>query len=554
MKKRNNILISIMLLFGLLGMTSCLNDLNVTPIDPLTQQQFNADSVFVKIYANLALTGQKGPDGSGDLSNIDEGTSSFIRLIWNLNELSTDEAMCSWGDPGVPELNFNKWSSSHDMVEGLYSRFYFGITMCNLFLSETAGATDDKLVKQRAEVRFMRALNYYYLMDMFGNVPFTEVVSTDPPKQIKRADLFAWLETELKTAETDMYAAKQAPYYRADKVAADMLLARMYLNAEIYTGTTKWNEAAEYAYKAIQSGYTLCPTYKQLFMADNAGAIDNSSVNKARNEIVFSIACHGVYTRSWGNSLYMIASTHASGMPAWGTTEGWGGNRARATLAKKFFPSGVTNDDIAAQFGKTKDGKADSLIGTVLRDKAGDDRALFWGWKTTDSKGVDPISISAYTVYKQGLAVSKWSNSRADGGVVSDPKYVDTDMPLFRLAEAYLTYAEAVLRGGTAQGGLTAFAAVNTLQTRAHVVAPKITNGNISLPLLADEWAREFYFEGRRRMDLIRFGYFGGSTSYTWDWKGGTAAGTNFSSNYNLFPIPSSDLSVNPNLVQNPGY
>lgn len=542
MNKIVNYIAGFMLLFATVGMTSCVDDLNVTPIDPSTQQVFNQDSVFVKIYANLALTGQKGAAGSGDLANIDEGTSSFIRLIWNMNEISTDEAMCSWGDPGVPELNFNKWTASHDMVEGLYARFYFGISMCNLFLSETDGATDDKTVKQRAEVRFMRALNYYFLMDMYGNVPFAEVVSTVPPKQIQRADLFVWVEKELKAAEADMYPAKQAPYYRADKVAAQLLLARMYLNAQVYTGTAKWNEAASYAYQVIQSGYTLCPTYTHLFMADNAGAVDNSTVNKATNEIILPIACDGIYTKSWGNSLFLIASTRTSGMPAWGTSEGWGGNRARAALAKKFFPNGVSNDDLSGQTAST------------LLNKAGDDRALFWGWNTSESKGVDPITIASYTVYKQGLSVRKWSNVRADNGSTHNSQFVDTDVPLLRLAEAYLTYAEAVLRGGTAQGGLTAYAAVNTLQTRAHVASPKITSTNISLPLLADEWAREFYFEGRRRMDLIRFGYYGGSSSYTWDWKGGAAAGASFSADYNLFPIPVSDLSVNPNLVQNPGF
>ena len=532
----------IMLMLSTLSITSCVDDLNVTPIDPSTQQVFNADSVFVKIYANLALTGQQGPSGSGDLANIDEGTSSFIRLIWNLNELSTDEAICSWGDPGVPELNFNKWTSSHDMVEGLYARFYFGISMCNLFLTETDGATDDKIVKQRSEVRFMRALNYFFLMDMFGNVPFAEVVSTTPPRQIDRADLFVWIESELKTALPDMYAAKQAPYYRADEVAAKMLLARMYLNAEVYTGTAKWNEAADYAYQVMQSGYTLAPDYTHLFMGDNAGTVDNSSVNKAPNEIILPIACDGTYTKSWGNALYLIASTQTSGMPAYGTSEGWSGNRARATLTKKFFPNGVSNDDLNGQDA------------TTLITKAGDDRALFWGWNTSESKGVDPITIASYTQFKQGLSVRKWSNKRADGASTKSSQFVDTDVPLFRAAEANLTYAEAVLRGGAAKGGLSAFDAVNALQTRAHVVSPKITSTNISLSLLADEWAREFYFEGRRRMDLIRFGYYGGSNSYTWDWKGGSAAGSAFSTDYNLFPIPVSDLSVNPNLVQNPGY
>lgn len=540
--KINKLIISILTLISMLGVTSCVNDLNVTPIDPSTNQTFNQDSVFVKIYADLSLTGQKGPAGSGDLSNIDEGTSSFLRLAWNLNELTTDEAICSWGDPGIPEMNFNKWTSSHSQMQGLYYRLYFEVSMCNLFLTETNGKTDDATVKQRAEVHFLRALAYYYLMDMWGNVPFTETVSTDPPEQIQRADLYTWIESELKTAEADMYEAKQAPYYRADKVAAELLLARLYLNAKVYTGTAQWDKAAEYAYKVINSGYTLCPSYKQLFMADNAGTIDGSTVNKAPNEIILPVACDGKYTKSYGNSQFMIASTHTSGMPDWGSTAGWGGNRARATLSEKFFPSGVTFDNINNETSST------------LTTLAGDDRAMFWGWPKDDNKGTDPITITTYTVYKQGLSSMKWSNVRADGGITHDTEYADTDVPLLRVAEAYLTYAEAVLRGGAVQGSLSAYDAVNALQERANETNPRITSTNISLALIADEWAREFYFEGRRRIDLIRFDYYGGSTSYTWDWKGGSAAGTAFSSDYNIFPIPTSDLTVNPNLTQNPGY
>lgn len=535
--KHNRILTTILSVILLFSLTSCVDDLNVTPIDPSTNQTFNQDSVFAKIYASLALTGQQGPSGNGDLDGIDEGTSSFIRLVWNLNELTTDEAISSWGDPGVPEMNFNKWTASHDQVEGMYSRLYFDITICNHFLEKTTGQTDEKSVKQRAEARFMRALNYFYLMDMFGSVPFTETVSTVLPQQISRADLFAWIEKELLEIEPDMYEPQQAPYYRADQVADWLLLSRLYLNAEVYTGTAHWTDAAKYAAMVINSGYTLCPTYGQLFMADNAGSIDGSTVNQARKEIILPIACDGVYTRSWGNSIFLIASTRTSGMPDWGSTAGWGGNRARAALAYKFFPNGLTDDDLSNE------------TATTLQTKAGDDRAMFWGWTTGDSKGTTPYSITKYTVFKQGLSVTKYTNVRADGGEVGDVQYTDTDVPLLRVGEAYLTYAEAVYRGGDMVNGYTALSAVNDLRTRSHAS----TLNTLSLETLCDEWSREFYFEGRRRMDLIRFGYYGGS-DYTWDWKGGSEAGSKFSVNYNLFPIPTSDLSANSNLVQNPGY
>ncbi len=547
--RHNKIIITILSIFLGVGLTSCVNDLNVTPIDPSSIQTFDQDAVFAKVYASLALSGQQGPSGKGDLSGVDEGTSSFIRLIWNLNELSTDEAICSWGDPGIPELNFNKWTASHDQVNGIYARFYFGVSLCNLFLQETASMTDAKTVKQRAEVRFLRALNYYYLMDLFGNVPFTEVVSLDPPKQISRADLFAWIETELKTIEPDLSAPRTGSYYRVDQAADWLLLARLYLNAKVYTGTANWSDAKIYAKKVMDSGYTLNPSYAQLFMADNAGTFDNST-NTAPQEIILPVACDGVQTRSWGNSLFLIASTHTTGMPGWGTTQGWGGNRARAALAKKFFPNGLTNDDLSGQIIKTKDGKSDSIYnGNILPLKAGDKRAMFWGWDVADSKSTDPVTIVNYAIYKQGLSVTKFTNLRFDGKSTSDPLYTDSDVPLFRVAEAYLTYAEASFRLG--DDPTIALTTINQLRDRTSGSAPALTSINLSGIL--DEWSREFYFEGRRRIDLIRFGDYGGS-DYTWDWKGGTATGTKFSSIYNLFPIPSSDMNVNPNLTQNPGF
>lgn len=540
---KNNRLIKLALLALVIisfGMTSCVDDLNVESIDPQTTAAFDQDAVFGKIYSSLALTGQEGPSGSGDVDGIDEGTSAFVRLVWNLNELTSDEAMCSWGDVGIPEMNFNKWSSSHDQIAGLYARLYFNVTLCNLFLKETSSKTDAKSVKQRAEARFVRALNYYYLLDMWGNVPFTTAISLDNPKQIARADLFTWIESELKAAEPDMYEPRQGSLYRVDKAANWLLLSRLYLNAKVYTGTAQWNNAAIYAKKVIDSGYKLIANYKYLFMADNGGTVDGSKVNNAPDEIIFSIGADGVKTTSYGSSLFLIASTHASGMiPTWGSSEGWAGNRARAALALKFLPAGVSDADLKNQ------------TGTTLTTKAGDDRAMFWGWPTSDTKAETPYTISDYTVFKQGLSVAKYSNIRADGGQTTNSKFTDMDVPLMRAAEAYLTYAEAVLRGGAMVSGYTALQAVNAVRSRAH--AKSLLASELTLNVMLDEWSREFYFEGRRRMDLIRFDSYGGS-DYNWDWKGGTANGTKFSAIYNLMPIPSSDLNANPNLTQNPGY
>ncbi|KAA6306931.1 RagB/SusD family nutrient uptake outer membrane protein, partial [termite gut metagenome] len=182
------------------------------------------------------------------------------------------------------------------------------------------------------------------------------------------------------------------------------------------------------------------------------------------------------------------------------------------------------------------DGVETDMVGV-----AGDDRALFF------AGGDRTVEISTVATFKEGLSVAKWSNNRSDGKTPHDPMYTDTDIPLFRLAEAYLTYAEATLRsGGSEQEALNA---VNELRKRAH--ASELAT--ISTEMILNEKAREMYFEGQRRTDLIRYGYFT-SNKYIWDWKGGQANGTSVSSFYNLYPIPVSDIIVNNNLTQNPGY
>lgn len=533
MKISNKIKISIIVLVSTVSLQSCFDDLNLTPNDPNVEQTFNQDAVFAKVYASMSLTGQEGPAGKPDINPevIDEGTSSFVRMIWNLNELPTDEAICCWlKDEGIPELNSCKWSSSTKLPKGIYARLTFGVTICNHFLDNTKGKTDDTTIRQRAEVRFIRAINYFYLMDFFANPPFAETVSTENPLQIQRADLFNYIENELLAIEPDMFNPKQAPYYRADKVANWLLLSRLYLNAKVYTGTERWNDAAIYAKKVIDdTNYTLCANYSHLFMGDNAGAIDGS-VNTAPNEIILPIATDGVQTQAYGGSMFLIASTHTGDMGNFGSNAAWGGNRARGDLARKFFPNGFipAGTDL-----------------TNVSSAAGDDRALFFAQDRTFT-----VESNGETDFKKGLSVLKFTNLRLDGQTSNDPAFVDMDVPFMRKAEAYLTYAEALTRGASTISGYSALDAVKALRNRAHNTS---VLSDVNLDVILNEWSREFYFEGRRRMDLIRFDRFGGS-SYNWEWKGGIKEGVQFSNIYNVYPIPDYDLISNPNLEQNKDY
>lgn len=491
---------------------------------------FKQDSVFNRIYSTLSVTGTQMPAGNPDVVAMDEGLTSFVRCIWNLNELSTDEAICSWADPFIPDLNFNKFTPSNEQIKGMYLRLYFNIGVCNYFLENTISKTDANSVKQRAEARFIRALNYFYLLDMFGNVPLITSTNTTNLHQVSRTELFTWIESELSGIEPDMYAVRQAPYPRADVVANWLLLSRLYLNAGVYTGTTRWNDAAVFSKKVIDSGYVLTANYKHLFMADNAGTIDASAVNKAAQEIILPVVADGVTATTWGSTTFLVASTHSFDMAPWGSNQGWSGNRARATLIHKFYPATVNASDI-------------SDLTTGVQGSTKDARALFNGANRS-------LNITDVSSFNQGYSVTKFSNVRADGQPAKDAGFVDTDFPLLRVAEAYLNYAEAVIRGGNSVSGYSALTAINVLRQRAG--ASVLLTADLQIVL--DEKCREFFFEGQRRTDLIRFDKFGGNTDYSWDWKNGTVNGTTFPVYLNVFPIPQAIIENNPALYQNVGY
>ena len=251
--------------------TSCLGDLDVTPIDPNLNVEFDQNANFAKIYAGLAITGNKGPDGQGDIADTDEGASGLMRMLFNLNELPTDEAICAWsGDVDVYPLNFAKFTASNGVVLNMFNRLYIQIAQCNNFLIQTEGKDDEESLTQRAEVRFIRALDYYYLIDLYGNVPFVDEntgIGTYVPERITRANLYTYIEKELKEIEPQMKAPRANVYGRADQAAVWMLLSRLYLNAEVYTGTPQWSAAAEYSKKVMDAGFSLAPNYGDNFLA-----------------------------------------------------------------------------------------------------------------------------------------------------------------------------------------------------------------------------------------------------------------------------------------------
>ena len=524
------------------GLSSCLNDLDTIPLDPeelVSEVVFGSEigpyqELLAKIYAGMAISGNSGGDGDPDVAGVDGGSqASFLRGLWNLQQLPTDEALCAWNDVGIPDLNYITWTSSNVFIKGFYYRLYYQINLANALLRETTAeklssrgvsqADQDKIKTFRAEARFHRALAYYYLLDMFRNVPFVNedspVGSTLPPQTLA-VDLFDYIEKELTECEADVLdpivGYDTANYGRAHKAANWALLSRLYLNAEIYIGVKKYTESITYSKKVLAEGYQLDPVYANVFKADNHKSV----------EMIFPIRYEGEDTQTWGGMTFLLSSTEPSDMQAEVNAVGaWQGNRATSALLKTFQ--------------REYQHENDNRFSMVRIDK------------TENYEITDP---SLFT--NNGIPVVKYYNRNSDGTLPPNESNIAfTDFPLFRLGEIYLNYAEAVLRGGAGGDAATALQLVNNLRKRAYTddVAATITSGELTLDYLLDERGREFFYEAQRRTDLIRFGKFTGS-SYIWPWKGNIAGGRSVDDHFIVFPIPADDMGANENLTQNTGY
>ena len=522
--------------------SSCAKKLDLFPVNDLTPEKTYSNaagykSVLAKIYGTLSITGNSGPAGSPDISGgLDEGSQvPFIRGFFNHEELPTDEAVVAWNDQTIHDFHDLKWNSADPFIKGMYARPIYNITLINEYLRESTDAklaergissTDaSDIKKSRAEVRFLRAFNYWIMMDLFGKSTFiteADQVGTSLPAEIKRADLFAYIETELKAIDADLAPAKTIEYGRVDQAAAWALLSRMYLNAAVYTGTARYTDAITYSKKVIGAGYALYSGYNKVFMADN---------DKAKSEFIFVANCDGLRTKAYGNSTFLVHAACGDESGEYGNSGGWYGYRATSALVNLFA------------------------------DKSGatDKRAMF----TTSKYGTSAsqLVITDVSQFDQGPHVKKWVNIRSDGAAVSDgtKEFSDIDFPIFRLSEIYLIYAEAVLRGGTGGDITTATSYINKIRFRAYgdSYGPgnigQVTESTLTLQFILDERARELYWEGHRRTDLIRYNLLTTGT-YLWPFKGGVSSGTAVDAKFNLFPIPVSNITANPNLTQNPNF
>ncbi|NJC26182.1 RagB/SusD family nutrient uptake outer membrane protein [Neolewinella antarctica] len=730
---------ALLLLFSF-GLTACFSDLDTEPIDTdvsradvVYENPDAYEQVLAKLYAGLAVTGQTGATGSPDVAGIDEGASSYLRQLWSAQELPTDEAVVAWGDAGIQDFSQMNWTPSNPFLTALYSRLIYQVTLANEFIREASenrlaergqtGEVAERIAVFRAEARFLRALSYYHALDLFRNVPFVteeDGIGAFLPRQIQAGELFDYIESELLAIEPLMIDARMNEYGRADKAAVWMLLSKLYLNAEVYTGQAQYEKVLDYSQRVIDAGYELEPEYKNLYVADN----DQSP------ESIFPVLFDGQSTLTFGGTTFLTHAPVGGSMdPAdFGIDGGWGGLRTTSAFVEKFpsvsgggivvrepvdvatelpvlnvpgfyqgwdptkdstvlvatnpeMPDAYTgfiyfpeSDDPEAyqfkvalgtwdnSFGAGEDGTVSAdggnfsvegpgvyraevdlgamtynvykvefavigsatlngwdgddqsmtfnptvgafeittplTAGNEFKFRANDDWAVNYGDDGNDgtlefNAGNIPVvnggtyrirlfltSSKVYTYaidipasdaraqfytegqnleindirqFTDGYAVTKYRNVTRDGVAGSDALYTDNDFMVFRLADAYLMYAEAALRT-TAGDRELALNYVNRLRLRAYGSdAGNVRRSELTLPFIIDERAREMYWEGHRRQDLIRFGLYTGS-DYLWPTKGGAPEGTAVPDFRRVYPIPSSDRAANPNLVQNEGY
>ena len=531
-----------LLLSCALILQSCTKDLDVTPRDP---NDFLSDDFFAQpnaykqalagVYGNLSLTGTKGP-GNSLLQGIDPGTSQYTRCLWTMQELSTDEAIWSYegdGDPGIREIQRNIWNGENPIFLGMYSRAMVEVALVNEFLRQT---TNEKLSSRsvtdpttlsdiafyRAEVKALRALAYYHLLDLYGKAPLVtenDLTNFRGP-QMERAQLFSYIESELLATIPSLKAPRNNEYGRLDKAFAWSILAKMYLNAEAYGLTPRYADAMAMCSNVIGGGYALKINYLDNFKADN-----NTS-----SEMIFTVQSDGIKTQNYGATTVMcngqVGSVEGNGQTLYGVG-GWGGAlRLRKQFVQKF--EGTQFDYDARK--------------TII-------------------SGTRPIEISNVAIQAQGYILGKWSNRTSSGVAGVSSTFADTDFPLFRLADFYLMYAEAQMRkdgatngSATANANGTSVGYINALRERANDGNfANLTAAQVTLDFLIDERARELHWEGHRRQDLIRFGKYTGG-NYNWAWKGNGTNGISISNHLRVYPLHPNTIQSNPNLTQNVGY
>lgn len=559
-----------------LGLSSCVGDLDLLPNDPnqLTADKFAENpeeyimQVMAKCYSGMAVSGQTGPDGSSDISGLDGGTSQYTRALYMLQEFTTDESKWIWPDAGVVDLVTNTWGNGNVNIFGTYSRLYVHIAICNDFL-RLANSLGDYGISPDAELqatidqykleaRALRAMSYYWALDLFGNASFIDETSPagTSPVQYTRQELYDWLVTELEDLVAT-FPTTTPIYGRVGIDGVEALLARVYLNAEVYTGTAAYDKCSQHCANIIARhqgegfrGSGLVPVYMYLFCGDNDEYMPGGG---GVNEILWGIPYDSENIQPYGGSMFLCAAGISNLT--------WDANDAIMT---------ATDYGMSAQWGCMH-------ATSQFSDKFQSDRDLRWAMWCKEQQGFSKANTN-FSTFTDGYGVVKFTNllkgnvtdpsgwdmndntknwSSANGGIYATDgsaaradNFPDTDLPLIRLADVYLMYTEAYIMGH-AGDATNALNYVNLVRARANET--NWTASDLTADNILDERCRELYWELTRRSDLVRHGKFSGS-AYNWSWKNNEANGASIVETMDLFPIPANVISAQPEFEQNPGY
>ena len=527
-------------------LASCVGDLDTLPLnrtEPISEYVYGADeNAYLSGLSRLYF--QFVSNDLTDLQSMDGGASEIIRAFWSVQETTTDEAKCSWeNDAWVRALNTNTWSEvQNDAIYAVYVRTLQGIAYVNEYLRQTeperladrgvSATLASKIETFRAEARFIRAYLYWMALDCFGSVPFTTEDSPFGgayfPKQASRTAIFNYCVSELEylRSEASPMPPARSAYPRADKGAAAGLLARMYLNSNVYTGVPMWAEAKAVCEDIFTLGYSLCPDYASLFRGDNG------QNPQACAEMLWAVDYDANYTESYGGTSYLLSATLAStditdtSKPN-GQVNGWAGLRVPYEYVERFFEVSGQDYETGAYEVEDERGKVFYIKGR----QESMDGALYNfmnGWSCLKFNNIP------HNQTEQEYLPTANTNS-----------FANVDFPMIRLGEIYLIYAEACMHAGG-----DASSEVAALRERAGV-SPDVT---VDRDFIMAERARELMWEAHRRTDLIRLGLYD-TSEYLWPYKGGDSfAGQSFESYKRIFPIPPTELATNKALVQNPGY
>jgi len=498
---------------------SCVGDLDLENPDPnvtielKSAEQWNA--YFASLYSRNWLN-------SGIYSFSDGGAGTTTRCHWNLQEITADEAIISnkWNDPGYKVLNFNTWLNDNEWIRAAFENEFAIAKNSAQFISVADQAkaylSDAEVEAMKAEAHVLRAWAYYWMIDNFGRGPWIDensVTGATPPTY-NRTELFDAAVAELVAAINggNLRPAAQQVYGRVSREAARALLAKYYLNSEVYTGVARWSECAAQCQEILKTINQLAPVYKYLFCASNDKYVGNG-------EILWAVPQQVGAMETWAGTTYMTAGCYVETVPekvltmlgAYGSGDPWSGVRVRPELASAF--------------------------------EDGDERYLMYEGKF--NIGVE--NLDDYDVESDGYMCIKYRYTSEDdydntAKTVFGSQVCNADYPLFRLSDVKLMLAECELHGVSCDG----LAQLNEVRARAGLGrVPALTES-----VVLHERQCELYFEGWRRSDLIRFNRYTGST-YLWSWKGGVYEGASIDDTRKLFAIP---YQYEVTVGQNSGY